>query len=193
MQGIDSHITCPLGDEGELLARLLLQDRRAWTEFFDAYRDGVFRLFFRILGSREGAEDVSQEMFLKAVKFMASFRGEASLKTWLYQIAHNACLAHISSARKEASHRTDNAAAVERVASDSPDAERAAASGKLRGVLEDAIRELDFAFREAILLREVEGQSYEEIASATGVSVNTVKTRIHQARARLQQRLAEYR
>jgi RNA polymerase sigma-70 factor (ECF subfamily) len=145
-----------------------------------------------MLHNREEAEDISQEVFERAVKSIASFRGEASLKTWLYQIAHNACLTHIAAAMKRGQSTSDERWMTV-LASAAPSAEQSSASGEIRAALESAVGDLEPVFREAILLREVEGQSYGEIAQVTGVSVNTVKTRIHRAREQLRQRLVEFR
>lgn len=173
------------------LERLRLRDEKAWAQLFEAYRDKVYSLCLRMLHNAEEAEDVSQDVFLRAVKSIASFRGESSLKTWLYQIAHNACLTHIATARKGAQHISDRDAMTE-IAGDAPSAEQLSASGELRVAVERAMQGLDAVFREAIILREVWDQSYEEIARVTGVSVNTVKTRIHRARVKLQQQLVEF-
>jgi RNA polymerase sigma-70 factor, ECF subfamily len=180
-------------DERTLLARMLRQEERAWTEFCHAYRDGVFGLCLRMLRNRDAAEEASQDVFARAAKGIKDFRGESSLKTWLYRIAHNVCLAHAEAARREARYRKDDAVGLDQSAYDGPDAERETASRELREILEKALGELDFEFREAIILREIEDLSYEEIAATTSVPVNTVKTRIYRARVRLQELLAEHR
>ena len=127
------------GAEEWPLERLRLRDEKAWAQLFEAYRDKVYSLCLRMLHNREEAEDVSQDVFLRAVKSIASFRGESSLKTWLYQIAHNACLTHIASARKGAQHISDHDTMME-IASEAPNSEQLSASGEMRAAVEKAMK-----------------------------------------------------
>jgi RNA polymerase sigma-70 factor, ECF subfamily len=145
-----------------------------------------------MMRNREEAEDISQEVFLRAVRAIGTFRGEASLNTWLHQIARNLCATRLAAAIKNIEEPADRSW-IAALASDQPGADRASASVELREALELAIGELEPAFREVILLREFENQSYEEIARITETSVATVKTRIYRAREKLKQRLAEFR
>jgi len=164
----------------------------AWGQVFSAHRDRIYGFCLRMMRNHEEAEDISQEVFLRAVRAIGTFRGDASITTWLHQIAHNLCLTRLAAARKNmesAPHWT----LVDELPSDSPSAETSVVSADLRKALEIAVGELEPVFREAILLREVENQSYEEIARIAGTSVNTVKTRIYRARIRLRQQLAEFR
>ena len=177
--------------ERSLLERLLRGDERTWRQVFETHRDRIYGLCLRIMRNREEAEDISQEVFLRAVRAIGTFRGDASLNTWLHQIAHNLCLTRLAAAKKNIESASDCSWITDLV-SEAPGSDRSLASIELREALELAIGELEPVFREAILLREVEDQSYEEIARVTGVSVNTVKTRIHRARTKLKQRLMEF-
>jgi RNA polymerase sigma-70 factor (ECF subfamily) len=176
----------------QFVERLVRRDERAWAQVFATQRDRVFGVCLRMMRNREEAEDISQDVFLRAVKGIGQFRGDASLKTWLHQIAHNLCLTRLAAAKREVESPLEGDWIVEPV-SEEPGADRASAGAGLRKALERAMAELEPSFREAILLREVEDLSYEEIARVTGVSVNTVKTRIYRARAKLRQRLEELR
>ena len=178
--------------ERSLLQRLVRGDERAWGQVFETHRDRIYGVCLRIMRNREEAEDISQEVFLRAVRAIGTFRGDASLKTWLHQIAHNLCLTRLAAAKKNMEYAFDYTWITD-LAGEDPGVGRSSAGVELREVLELAIGELEPVFREAILLREVEDQSYEEIARVTGVSVNTVKTRIHRARTKLKQRLTEFR
>ena len=137
-----------------------------------------------MLRNREEAEDASQEVFLRAVRAIGTFRGEASLNTWLHQIARNACVTRLAATKKSLEDAADRSWIAD-LASDEPGADRSSASVELREALELAIGELEPAFREVILLREIENQSYEDIAQITETSVATVKTRIYRAREKL--------
>ena len=182
------------GDRSEqaLLDRLARMDELAWRWLFRAYADTIYIFCLRMVRSPETAEDIRQEVFKKAIGAIEKFRGEASVKTWLLQIARNSCLTHIAAAKKEMVCTPDYDL-VANLQSEEPGAECSMASSELREALKLAIGDLEPVFREAILLREVESLSYEEIARVTGVSIDTVKTRIYRARHKLKKRLAEFR
>jgi RNA polymerase sigma-70 factor, ECF subfamily len=180
------------GSEQLFLERLARGDELAWGQVFSAHRDGIYGFCLRMMRSREEAEDVSQEVFLRAVRAIGAFRGDSSIKTWLHQIAHNLCLTRLAAAKKRAENTSD-LIWLSDMTDGSPISDAAIASGDLRNAIELAVRQLDPVFREVLLLREVEDLSYEEIAGVVGASVNTVKTRIHRARAKLQQQLVEFR
>jgi RNA polymerase sigma-70 factor (ECF subfamily) len=178
--------------ERTLLSQLARGDEAAWGQVFGAYRDRIYGFCLRMMRNREEAEDASQEVFLRAVRAIGAFRGEASLNTWLHRIARNSCVTRLASARKSLEDVADRSWIAD-LASDAPGADRSSASAELREALELAIGDLEPAFREVILLREIEDQSYEDIARITETSVATVKTRIYRAREKLKERLAEFR
>jgi RNA polymerase sigma-70 factor, ECF subfamily len=178
--------------ERTLLLQLARGDEAAWGQVFGAYRDRIYGFCLRMMRNREEAEDASQEVFLRAVRAIGTFRGEASLNTWLHQIARNACVTRLAASRKSLEDTADRSWIAD-LASDEPGADRSSASAELREALEFAIGELEPAFREVILLREIESQSYEDIARITETSVATVKTRIHRAREKLKLRLSDFR
>jgi len=164
----------------------------AWGQVFSSHRDRIYVFCLRTMRNREEAEDISQEVFLRAVRAIGSFRGEASIKTWLHQIAHNLCLTRLAAVKRDRDKATE-LAFVDETTSTGSTADTSVTSMELRKALEHAVGELEPIFREALLLREIEDLSYEEIAGVIGASVNTVKTRIHRARVKLQQQLAEFR
>ena len=178
--------------ERSLLERLARGDEMAWGQVFNAHRGRIYGFCLRMMRNREEAEDISQEVFLRAVRAFGTFRGDASITTWLHQIAHNLCLTRLAAAKRDRDNRSE-LIWVSELTSDDPSADTSVSSEDLRKALELAVGELEPVFREAILLREVENQSYEEIAQVTGTSVSTVKTRIYRARTKLKQRLAEFR
>ena len=182
------------GDKGErqLLSRLRRSDERAWVQFLAEHRDRIYRFCIRMVRNHHAAEDLTQDVFKRAVEFIDTYRGEASLRTWLYSIARNQCITYLTG--RSAGRQSDlDETWFADLTDDNPDPERLSASQELSLALESALGELDQAFREVILLREIEGLTYEDIAQVTGVPPNTVKTRIHRARAQLQQRLARFR
>jgi RNA polymerase sigma-70 factor (ECF subfamily) len=182
------------GDSSEraLLERLARMDEAAWRWLFNEYSDIIYGFCLRMVRSREDARDIRQEVFARAIGAIGKFRGDASIKTWLLQIARNSCLTHIEAAKKHMVCTPDYDL-VANLPSEEPGTDCSTTSSELREALELAIGELEPMFREAILLREVDGQPYEEIARITGVTIDTVKTRIHRARLKLKKRLAGFR
>jgi len=154
---------------------------RKLSDLIDAHADAVFRLAFGILHDRQLAEDIVQETMLRSWKALGRFRGDASERTWVLRIAHNAA---IDALRRRRDLATDP--------HDFPDgtdhrdpADRATGMDSLAAVGR-ALAALDETSRSIVVLREVEGMSYQEIADALDVPVPTVKTRLLRARRTLQ-------
>ncbi len=170
-----------------------------FEELFRSFNGMVFQLAYRVLGDREEALDLAQEVFLIVFRRMDRFRGESSLKTWIYRItvnlASNRCRwwnrlrrrgtvsldAHLSK-----SDQRDFSEVLES-ASDSP--ETALLLREERAQIERSILKLPLLQRVAVVMRDIEGLSYEEIAEATQVSLGTVKSRIARGREELKRRL----
>lgn len=145
-----------------------------------------------MMGGRAEAEDIAQETFVRAHRALAEFRGESSLSTWLYAIASRLCLNRLASAeyriaRSRYDGSLDNLIGLteEEPGSDLERIEREAA---LRG----AIGELPEERRIVVVLRDLEGLSYEEIASALSLELGTVRSRLHRARLELKDKLEGY-
>jgi RNA polymerase sigma-70 factor (ECF subfamily) len=188
-----------LSSEQQFIHRLIQRDERAFNELVDAYGGRVFRLVFRMLGHRDEAEDMAQEVFVQVFKAIGSFRGDAKLSTWIYRIAVNLC----KNRAKYLSRRHDD----ERTAIDTVTDKAALAHARamthgemqrpdhvvegyqLENIVRRCIDELEPDFREALILRDVENLSYEEIAEITGLADGTVKSRIHRARCMLKQKV----
>ncbi len=188
----------PLSDdrsEAQFIARLVARDESAFNELVVTYERRVYGLVFRMLGRRDEAEDLAQEVFVQVFKAIDQFRGESKLSTWIYRIAVNLCKNRTKyNQRRHAGEQDDIDAMAERVPMS---AARAATVGdqtrpdelvegmQLEVIVKRAIQKLDTEFREALILADVEDMPYEEIAQITGVPVGTVKSRIHRARAQL--------
>ena len=150
---------------------------RQLRELIDEHSDAVFRVAYGILHDRGLAEDVVQETMVKAWESLGSFRGDSSTRTWVLRIAHNTA---ISALRR----RRDQSMAPEDLPA-RPGSDDAAARANLTAV-RDALDGLDEVTRSIVVLREVEGLSYQQIADALEVPVPTVKTRLLRARRALQ-------
>ena len=184
-------------DEAHLIERLQRRDERAFRVFVETYQRPVFNLVYRMLGDAEEARDLSQEVFVSAFRGILRFRGEAKLSTWLFRIATNHCrnrqkyLGRRQHGRQESydelGDRSDRAPLLgERP----PRPDRELAGQRLERGIQDAIRSLSPDFRELIVLRDVQGLSYEEMTRVTGLAAGTVKSRLHRARLALKNELA---
>jgi len=183
--------------EARFIERLAARDERAFNELVRAYEQRVFRLLFRMLGRRDEAEDMAQEVFVQVFKAIGTFRGESKLGTWIYRVAVNLCKNRI----KYLSRRhSGEEAELE------PQAERAPLSEgrgvtlgesarpddwveglEVERIVKECITELDPDFREVLVLRDVEDLTYEELSEVTGLPDGTVKSRLHRARGMLRE------
>ena len=171
----------------------------AFEAIVRAHQDRVYSFCARMLSDREDALDAAQEVFLSAWRNLAEFRGEAALSTWLLRIAANRCLNRIrrrkSLAQREAPWPEPFGEAVDGpvfqpagVEADRPD--RLAESCEMGEILVEALSRLDPGSRWMVLLSDVEGFTYEEIASLAEVPVGTVKSRLHRARMAMRRLLS---
>jgi RNA polymerase sigma-70 factor (ECF subfamily) len=186
-------------DEARLIARLAARDEQAFNALVRAYERRVFGLVLRMLGNREEAEDLAQEVFVQVFKAVGSFRGESKLSTWIYRIAINLCKNRSKYLRvRHAGQQDELEAMQDRVAFTEvrPGAATVAqverpdemmAGRQVERIVQRAILTLEPSFRECLVLRDVEDLSYEEIGQITGLPEGTVKSRIHRARAQLKE------
>jgi RNA polymerase sigma-70 factor (ECF subfamily) len=159
-------------------------DLRAFEALVERHRDVVVRVAARIVG-REEAEDVSQDAFLRAFHRLPRFRADASFRAWLLQIAHNAAIDHLNRRRPEPVETIGED--PERTVTRLP-AERLESRERMAR-LERKLRGLSPEGRVALVLRDIEGLSYEEIAEITQAPLGTVKVRLFRARRDLIQML----
>jgi RNA polymerase sigma-70 factor, ECF subfamily len=176
-------------DPPGLLERLRAGDARAFEELVIGYQHRVFGVALRMLGSRAEAEEIAQEVFLRAYRAIREFRGEARLGTWLYGIAARLCLNRLASPDRRLA-RGDEALAD--VAAPTPDAAGAAERAELDAALRAAIAELPEDRRLVLVLRDVEGLSYDEIAETLAIDPGTVRSRLHRARLQLKEKLERF-
>ncbi|MDB4967869.1 MAG: polymerase, sigma-24 subunit, subfamily [Myxococcales bacterium] len=188
--------------ERMLIRRLQQRDERAFAEVMRLYQHKVFNVVFRMVGNREEAEDIAQEVFVTVFKHVDSFRGDAKFSTWLYRIATN----HTRNRMKYLGRRAYNTTgeldeAAERAAQDAqPSSMRPQTAGpdavleglQLEKVVQEGIAALEPEHREVLVLRDVENLSYDEIASITAVAEGTVKSRLHRARLALKEHMAKH-
>jgi RNA polymerase sigma-70 factor (ECF subfamily) len=183
-----------------LILRCQADDAAAFNEIVSRYKNKVYNFVNRMVHGAADAEDLAQEVFVRAYLSIHSFQGRASLNTWLFRIATNICIDYnrkhgrikgltTSLLRDDAGEDGES----EIQASDSRfDPERLALNRELGVELQRAMNDLPEKHRAVVLLHDVEGLAYEEIAAIVECPVGTVKSRLFNARMSLRQKLAAY-
>ncbi|GFE80796.1 RNA polymerase sigma factor [Steroidobacter agaridevorans] len=178
----------------ELVRRVQAGDQTAFNLLVLKYQHRVLKLVGRFVNDAAEAEDVAQEAFLKAYRALASFRGDSAFYTWLYRIAINTAKNALVSQRRrpvdfdldlQDPDQYDRQAKLKEA--DTP--EGVLLTDEIRAVVEEAMEQLPEDLRTAIVLRELEGLSYEEIAEAMDCPVGTVRSRIFRAREAIDKKL----
>lgn len=185
--------TGALTESDQLVLRLKEGDERAFVEAFHLYKDFVYTLAFKLLNDKAEAMDVTQEVFVTLFRKVGAFRGESQLKTWLYRVAINQATNRNRWWKRRFRHRTISLDLASRASlakrpvfhSCGPSPAAECYSRELREALQKSIQELPFDQRVAVVLRDVDGFTYEEIAELTGANIGTVKSRIARGREKL--------
>jgi RNA polymerase sigma-70 factor (ECF subfamily) len=177
-------------DAAEFLRRLKAGEARAFEELVRAYQHRVFAVALRMLGNAGEAEEIAQEVFLRAHRALSEFRGDAKLSTWLYTIASRLCLNHLGSGERSATLFGEERLTRLRYEAGGPDA--IVEQTELEAALHRAIAELPDERRIVVVLRDLEGLSYEEIATALELPTGTVRSRLHRARLDLKDKLERF-
>jgi len=176
--------------EDALVARLRQGDHRAFEELVIAYQHRVFGVALRMLGNRAEAEEIAQETFLRAHRALPEFRGDARLHTWLYAIASRLCLNRLASADRRLVRGDDDALAA--APADEPSAAARLERAELDAAVREAIAALPEERRIVVVLRDLEGLSYDEIGDVLDLEPGTVRSRLHRARLDLKAKLERF-
>jgi RNA polymerase sigma-70 factor (ECF subfamily) len=188
-----------VGDEASLVQRCVAGEEAACAGLVADHQRMVFQLAFHLLGDYEEARDLSQDVFLQVFRTLDRFRGQSALRTWIFRIAVN--LARNRQRwwrRRLRSDQVSLDAHIEQHGDDVLTDESATPELEFRRKelavhVWDALADLPFEQRTAIVLREIDGLSYEEIAFSLGIAIGTVKSRLTRAREALRARLREER
>lgn len=185
--------TCEPGmDLASMAERARDGDQAAFRDWLRATHEVVFRLALRMLDSPQGAEDVTQETFVRAWQSMARLKEPRASLAWVCRIARNIATDHLRRpARRETSLGQD--LLTDRASSAEPSPEDALLSGESRARVRAAVAALKPKHRVVLLLREVDGLTYDEIAVAVDLPRGTVESRIHRARAQVRKTLERAR
>lgn len=181
-------------NDGKLVEQVQRGDRAAFNVLVLKYQHKVLKLVNRYVRDQAEAEDIAQEAFIKAYRALPSFRGDSAFYTWLYRIAINTAKNSLVSGRRRLVDYDLDMQDPENyrgqvLLKDSDTPEAMLLTDEIRRTVQDAMEELPDDLREAIMLRELEGLSYEEIAAAMDCPVGTVRSRIFRAREAIDKRL----
>lgn len=176
-------------NDNEIISKVLTGDHQAYALLVNRYQSYVFTLTLRMVKNREDAEEVAQDAFIKAYKYLADFRGASKFSTWLYTIVNNTAISFLRKKKLDI-HSLDNEKVFE--VADSQDsgmrANMVEQKSKL-GMVNEAIRLLNSDDAQIITLFYKGEQSLEEIATILGLETNTAKVRLHRARTRLKEKM----
>jgi RNA polymerase sigma-70 factor (ECF subfamily) len=168
-----------------LVERHRYGDSQAFEELYERFNPMVYNLALRMTGEPADAADLSQEIFLRVYRHLGKFRGRSSLKTWVYRVAINCCRSRYRHQLWWRRDRISEPAVLESLADRRRGPEDRALAQDAGETVHRALRQLPVNFREAVVLRDIEGLSYEEIATITGLRLGTVRSRIARGRDRL--------
>jgi RNA polymerase sigma-70 factor, ECF subfamily len=176
--------------ERVLLSRLRRGEPDAFEELVRLHQDRLYDFCVRMLGDREEASDLVQDIFVSAHQHLARFREDARLSTWLYRIGKNHCINRLKYLKRRGRGRSeeygeDNEGALAEALGSPPGPDAALESAREQARVQWAISQLEPDARMLVALRDIEGLAYEEIVDITELPLGTVKSRLHRAREKL--------
>ena len=184
---------CGPSDDAQLVAQCQSGDRAAFDQLVTKYRNQVYATIYNVARSEEDAWDLAQETFLKAWRHIARFRGQSKFSTWLHRIAINVTIDWARHKQIESGVEFDDTLGLNQIEPGAATAPHASPlphqnlqAHEIQARIDAAMTHLSPEHRAAILLREVDGMRYEEIAESTGCTVGTVMSRLFYARKKLQ-------
>ena len=180
----------PAGTDEELVKLVVAGDRDLFAAIYERYYWRVFRMAYGMTGNHASAEDLTQEIFMRAYQRLKDFRGRSAFSTWLYRVAVNHSLnyrRHHTESREESDTQTE----VQPVAAGSAEAE--VMREQMSAQVHRALLTLKPKLRMIVILKDIEGLSYEEIAQRTDCSMGTVASRLNRSRKLLAQKLEHLR
>ncbi len=184
--------------ESEFIERLRAGEGAAFDLLVTRYSADIYALLFRLTENAEEAGDLTQDTFLNALRSIKRFRGDSELKTWLFRIAINESRNRFRWWKRRRRERTISLDATvgegevslhETLSGTSADPEETALRREREKALKEALNELPAVYREAVVLSDIEGLTYEEVGSALNINIGTVKSRIARGREELRRRL----
>src|SRR3989454_4967179 len=185
--------------EAQFVSRLQANEDAAYDELVRVYSTSIYHVAYRMLGDGADASDVVQDIFLKIFRNIRGFKGEAALKTWIFKIAFSEILNRLRWWKRRHRYATlsldespNGNTPGDGVADGGPTPEEVLQAKEREDAIQQALRRLSHEHRSIIVLRDIEGFSYTEIADVLGISMGTVKSRLARARADLKKSLMRY-
>lgn len=173
-------------EEARVIRAVLGGDASRFEDLVHANEKSIYNLCLRMLGDEQDALDASQEAFFKAFRALKNFRGDSLFSSWLYRLASNVCLDMLRKRPAAADLTLEDEDEFDRLFRDPrPSPQQELERKELRQTVAEALQELPDDFRQAVVLRDVNGLTYEEIGRITGLEQGTVKSRIYRARKKL--------
>ncbi len=178
-------------DENKLVNKAVKGDNSAFEALMEKHMGIIYNIALRMAANQDDAEDMTQEIMIKIFRSLGSFKGNSKFSTWIYRVAVNTCLDELKK-KKNKKHLSldaeisgDDGENQIEIKDDSPSPEKLAEQNELRDMVAAAVKLLSDEHRAVIVLRDIRGMSYSEIAGILGCSDGTVKSRISRARAQL--------
>jgi RNA polymerase sigma-70 factor, ECF subfamily len=196
-----STVNAPVRDDSLFIDRLRAGDAAAFEILIDRYSSDIYALLYRLTENAEEAGDLTQDTFLRALRSIKGFRGDSELKTWLFRIAINESRNRFrwwKRRRRDVTISLDatigdsETAFSDTLADNSVSPEDAALSREREYAIKKALADIPDIYREAIILCDIEGMSYDETSAALGIGLGTVKSRISRGREELRRRLKDF-
>ncbi len=172
--------------DADLIERCLQKDNAAWELIVGRYKRKVFHIAYKFTGRHDDAEDLTQEIFLKVFKSLEKFNRDADFSTWLSSVARNFCIDHYRASKREKEVLVEDLVAFDLApASAGSSPHRVLEDRDRRSFLRRGLEALPDKLREAVVLRDLQGLTYQEMADRLGLPEGTVKSRINRGREEL--------
>ncbi|HMK75685.1 MAG TPA: sigma-70 family RNA polymerase sigma factor [Thermodesulfobacteriota bacterium] len=175
-----------------MISRCQQGDQEALKEIFDKYHKKVYRIAYGVVRQREEALDIVQEVFIKVFRSIKNFKGRSQFYTYLYRMVMNTAIDHARKAGKQFISSLDQEGSFEPSDNVERGPERMLLQKELEGRVKLAMDKLPAEQKAALIFRDVEGLSYQEMSEAMGCSIGTVMSRLHYGRRRIQELLKDY-
>jgi RNA polymerase sigma factor (sigma-70 family) len=171
--------------DAELIERCLRKDNTAWDAVVARFRRKVFHIAYKFTGKHDEAEDLTQEIFLRVFRSLEKFNRDADFSTWLSSVARNHCIDHYRASKREREVLVEDLVAFDLAPASSGNPHRALEERDRRSFVRRGLEMLPEKLREAVVLRDLQGLSYQEMADRLHLPEGTVKSRINRGREEL--------
>ncbi len=183
-----------INDDMKIIERVIDGDTEAFSAIIARYQDKVFRYVRAKFDNSDEVMDITQDIFMMAFESLESFRGDAKFSTWLFSITANYCKNYrkkMNRMRTVSIEKSEEESGEFQIADERENTEKAVIDKESLRIVKEELYTLPEDYREILILRDIEGMPYNEIAGILGISLSNVKVRIHRGREQLKERLQE--